>query len=133
MLQEGMGVIFHVGLWANGVRGRQGLGQIGLRVDGIKGKWIWPAPVHPQLPATTDQVRSQRSQPSLHCFLLADQRLLKKVFYDKGWEAISFPILKQKICQKICKVPLPIILRLFTTIKERLAICAQDGYWAIHH
>ena len=58
---------------------------------------------------------------------------LKKAFYDKGWEAISFPILKQKILQKICKVPLPIILRNIATIKKRLAICAQDGYWAIHH
>ena len=44
LLQEGKGVIFHVGLWANGVRGRQGVGQIGLGANGIRGKWIWPAP-----------------------------------------------------------------------------------------
>ena len=44
LLQEGKGVIFHVGLWANGVRGRRGLGQIGLGANGIRGKWIWPAP-----------------------------------------------------------------------------------------
>ena len=34
LLQEGKGVIFHVVLWANGVRGRRGLGQIGLGADG---------------------------------------------------------------------------------------------------
>ena len=44
LLQEGKGVIFHVGLWANGVRGRRGLGQRGLGTDGIRGKCIWPAP-----------------------------------------------------------------------------------------
>ena len=44
LLQEGKGVIFYVGLWANGVRSRWGLGQIGLGADGIRGKWIWPAP-----------------------------------------------------------------------------------------
>ena len=36
--QKGKGVIFYVGLWAKGVRGRQGLGQIGLRADVIRGK-----------------------------------------------------------------------------------------------
>ena len=59
------------------------------------GKW------HPCLPATTDQVCPQRSQPSLHCFLLADQRLLKKVFYDKGWEAISFPFSSKRSARKL--------------------------------
>ena len=44
LLHEGKGVIFHVELWANGVRGRRGLGQIGLGANGIRGKWIWPAP-----------------------------------------------------------------------------------------
>ena len=44
LLQEGKGVIFHVGLLASRVRGRQGLGQRGLGTDVIRGKWIWPAP-----------------------------------------------------------------------------------------
>ena len=65
-----------MGLWENGVRVRQGLGQIGLGVDGIKGKWMWPVPAHPQLPASTDQVRSQKSQPSLCLIPQADQRFL---------------------------------------------------------
>ena len=44
LLQEGKSFIFYVGLWANGVKSRWGLGQIGLGADGIRGKWIWPAP-----------------------------------------------------------------------------------------
>ena len=35
LLQEGKSVIFHVGLWANGVRGRRGLGQRGLGQMGL--------------------------------------------------------------------------------------------------
>ena len=58
LLQEGKGVIFHVGLWANGVRGRWGLGQIGLGEDGIRGKWIWPAPIRQMTPWTSCNNRS---------------------------------------------------------------------------
>ena len=58
LLQEGKGVIFHVGLWANGVRGRWGLGQIGLGGDGIRGKWIWPAPTWQTTPWTSCNNRS---------------------------------------------------------------------------
>ena len=80
-------------------------------------------------------VPKEANPPCIAFFFLSKDywAALKKAFYDKGWEAISFPILKQKICQKVYKVPLPIILRIFTPIKERLAICAQDRYWAIHH
>ena len=34
LLQEGKGVIFYVGLWANGVRGRRGFGA-----DRVRGRW----------------------------------------------------------------------------------------------
>ena len=51
---------------------------------------------------------------------------LKKAVYDKSCEATSFPSLKGKICKKAHKVSLPIVLRLFNTIKERLTICAWD-------
>ena len=57
---------------------------------------------------------------------------LNKAVYDKSWEAISFPFLKVIIYQKACEVLFPMILRLFITIKERLAICVKYGYWAIH-
>ena len=51
---------------------------------------------------------------------------LKKAVYDKSCEATSFPSLKGKICKKAHKVSLPMVLRLFNTIKERLTICAWD-------
>ena len=71
LLQEGKGVIFHVGLWANGVRGRWGLGQIGLGGDGIRGKWIWPAPIWQTTPWTSCNNRSSlfpKEPTFLHCF-----------------------------------------------------------------
>ena len=51
---------------------------------------------------------------------------LKKAVYDKSCEATSFPSSKGKIRQKAHKVSLPMVLRLFNTIKERLTICAWD-------
>ena len=57
---------------------------------------------------------------------------LKKAVYDEGWEASSLPALKRRIKQKAREIPLPTILHLFHTIKERLAQCARDGYWAVH-
>ena len=51
---------------------------------------------------------------------------LKKAGYDKSCEVTSFPSLKGKICKKAHKVSLPIVMRLFNTIKERLTICAWD-------
>ena len=51
---------------------------------------------------------------------------LMKAIYDKSCEATSFPSLKGKICKKAHKVSLPMVLRLFNTIKERLTICALD-------
>ena len=59
---------------------------------------------------------------------------LKKQVYDEGWEATSMVILKQRIKRKAREIPLPTILRLFNTIRdrERLEICARDGYWAVH-
>ena len=53
---------------------------------------------------------------------------LKKAVYDKSCEATSFPSLKGKICKKAHKVSLPIVLRLFNTIKESLTICARDEH-----
>ena len=53
---------------------------------------------------------------------------LKKAVLDKGCEAPSFPSLKGKICQKAYNVYLPMVLRLFNTIKERLTICARDEH-----
>ena len=53
---------------------------------------------------------------------------LKKAIYDKSCEATSFPSLKGKICQKAYNVYLPMVLRLFNTIKERLTICARDEH-----
>ena len=49
---------------------------------------------------------------------------LKKTVYDKGREAVSFPTLKQRICQRTRKVPLLMILHLFNTLKEMLVIFA---------
>lgn len=57
---------------------------------------------------------------------------LKKSVYDQGWEATSFTALKRRIRLKARELPLPVILRLFNTIKERLAACARDGYWSVH-
>ena len=74
-LQEGKGVIFHVGLWANGVRGRRGLGQIGLGADGIRGKWIWPAPIWQTTPWTSCNNRSS-SFPKEPTLLSLPQRFL---------------------------------------------------------
>ena len=51
---------------------------------------------------------------------------LKKAVFEKSCEATSFPSLKGKICQKAYNVYLPMVLRLFNTIKERLTICAWD-------
>ena len=48
----------------------------------------------------------------------------KTAVYDEGREITSFPTLEQKIRQKALEVPLPMILHLFITIKETLAICA---------
>ena len=57
---------------------------------------------------------------------------LKKAVYDKSCEATSFPSFKGKIRRKAQKVSIPIVLRLFNTILERLAVCARDRYSAIH-
>ena len=57
---------------------------------------------------------------------------LKKAVYDGGWEAKSFPELKKRIQQKAREIPLETITRLFNTVKERMRICARDGYWAVH-
>ena len=51
---------------------------------------------------------------------------LKKAVYDKSCEATSFPSFKGKTCQEAHKASLPMVLRLFNTIKERLTICASD-------
>ena len=53
---------------------------------------------------------------------------LKKAVYDKNGEATSFPSLKGRFCQKTREVPLPMILCLFNTTEERLAIWPQNGY-----
>ena len=66
LLQEGKGVIFHVGLWANGVRGRRGLGQRGLGQMGLGANVSGQCPhgkQHPGLPATTGQVCSHGANP----------------------------------------------------------------------
>ena len=57
---------------------------------------------------------------------------LKKSVYDGGWEANSLAALKRRIRLKARQFPLPTVLRLFNTIKDRLATCARDGYWSIH-
>ena len=50
--------------------------------------------------------------------------MLKKVVYFEGWEAISILVLRRKIKEKAQQIPLPTILCLFNTVKERLAVCA---------
>ena len=57
---------------------------------------------------------------------------LKKMVYDGGWEANSLAALKRRIKLKAREFLLPTVLRLFNTIKERLEICARQGYWAVH-
>ena len=57
---------------------------------------------------------------------------LKHKVYKGGWEATTLRQLKRQIIQKAREIPLPTILRLFHTVKERLEICARDGYWAVH-
>ena len=57
---------------------------------------------------------------------------LKKEVYDGGWEATLISALKRRITLKARQIPLPVILRLFNTIKDRLATSARDGYWAVH-
>ena len=44
----------------------------------------------------------------------------------------SIPALKRRIKEKGWQIPLPTILCLFNTVKEQLAVCAQDGYWAVY-
>ena len=55
----------------------------------------------------------------------------KKGIYDKGWEATSILALKRRLKGKAWQIPLPTIFCLFNMVKEQLAICAQDGYWAV--
>ena len=57
---------------------------------------------------------------------------LKYKVYEGGWEAASIAQLKRRIRQKAQEIELPTILRLFHTVKQRLEICAQEGYWAVH-
>ena len=56
---------------------------------------------------------------------------LKKAVYE-GWEATSIPTLKRRIKEKAWQTPLPTILCLFNIVKEQLAVCARDGYWAVY-
>ena len=53
---------------------------------------------------------------------------LKKAFFNKSCEATSFPSFKGKIRQKAHKVSLPMVLRLFNTIKEGLTICERNEH-----
>ena len=57
---------------------------------------------------------------------------LKKANYDKGWEATSIPALKRRIKEEAWQISFPTILNLFNMVKEQLAVCAQDGYWAVY-
>ena len=54
--------------------------------------------------------------------------VLKKAIYDKGWEA-----LERRIKERARQIPLLTILCLFNMVKEQLAICAWNGYWAVYH
>ena len=56
----------------------------------------------------------------------------EKAVYDGGWEATSILVLKWRIKEWAWQIPLPTIRCLFNTVKEQLAVCAQNGYWAIH-
>ncbi len=49
--------------------------------------------------------------------------ILKKVDYDEGWEATKILVLKQRIKEKAGQIPLPAILCLLNSVKERLAVC----------
>ncbi len=46
--------------------------------------------------------------------------ILKKVVYDEGWEATSILVLKRSVKEKA-----PIILCLFNTVKEQLAVVVE--------
>ncbi len=58
--------------------------------------------------------------------------VLKKAVYDGGWEATSILVLKRNIEEKARQIFLLTIFCLFNTVKEQLAVCAQDDYWAVH-
>ena len=50
--------------------------------------------------------------------------MLKKAVYNVGWEATLVLVLRWRIKKKAWQIPLPTILCLFNTVKERLAVCA---------
>ena len=132
LLQEGKGVLFHVRLWANGVKG---LGQIGLGVDRIKGKWIWPAPTWQTTTSTSCNNRSSlfpKKATLPESLPLGRSRFLGG--FEEGCERqrLEGNLLPHSQGKKTRKVLIPIVLRLFNTIWERLAICARDRYRAIH-
>ena len=54
--------------------------------------------------------------------------ILKKIVSEIKWEATSIPTLKQRIKELAWQIPLPTVLHLLITVKEQLAVCAQDGY-----
>ena len=110
LLHEGKGVIFHVELWANGVRGRRGLGQIGLGADGIKGKWIWPAPTWQTTPWTSCNNRSSSfpKEPTLLSLPPLGQskisgRLWRRPSLTKAVRQPPFPLLREKSARKLTK------------------------------
>ena len=57
---------------------------------------------------------------------------LKKLVYEGGWEANDFDALKRRIAAKARLLPLEIILNLFRTVRERIHLCAENGYLAVH-
>ena len=110
LLQEGKGVIFRVGFWANGIRGRRSLGQIGLGADGIRGKRIWPAPMRQTTPWTSCNNRSSSfpKEPTLLSLPPLGQskisgRLWRRPSLTKAVRQPPFPLLREKSARKLTK------------------------------
>ena len=57
---------------------------------------------------------------------------LKKAVYDGGWEADNFDALERRISVKAQQTPIETIVKLFHAVRERMRLCAENGYWKIH-
>ena len=89
---------------------------------------------HPRLPATTDQVCSQRSQPSLS-LSLGQSKISRWLWRRQSMMKAGRQPLSPLSSKESARKPAKFFFQwscASNTIKDRLAICAQDRYWAIH-
>ena len=113
--------------------------SISITAVGVIGyRWTWRVPTTP----TTCWLSSNNKalSPSFipkdanppfvaFCWLVEFWPMLKKAFYNGGWEVTSIPGLKRRI-KKAQQIPVPTIL--FNTVKVQLAVCAWNGYLAVY-